>query len=364
MELLRRWGDSSEDLGTELMICLMFLRFFPREFLPFFQLRISILTEWFQVEPHWWTCRWMGSGLSYRNYFSHFSCLFKQTVLRENLSNDLNGLKSLRLLVSQQHVQVQCFLICFCSKLTSALRFVNLRCIVPQCLEPIDVQEFVHRMEARKEFEKICLDGFFVQKIVADFIPNAFPGIGLPGRSCRIGCTTLQSSHTADTNRSAVSMLICCMFVSICTHDLNNLSAFSCFFYSYVFMCSLPEAPGMKFSFHRIYILIFLFFQSCQPCEVHNIQVQCRSCTSTIGKKKIEFCSTSESFIVECLAFPTSLIRCCFWGHIVQMLSQQERCRDYLLSIFVRCNPQVEFKLEDKKGFHVSRKLNENIIKV
>ena len=63
-------------------------------------------------------------------------------------------------------------------------------------------------------------------------------------------------------------------------------------------MCSLPEAPGMKFSleffvvnslcrtFPRIYINIFLFFQSCQPCEVHNIQVQCRSCTSTIGKKK------------------------------------------------------------------------------
>lgn len=86
-----------------------------------------------------------------------------------------------------------------------------------------------------REFEKICLNGSFVQKIVADFIPNAFPGIGLPGRSCRIGCTTLQSSHTADTNRSAVSMLICCIFVSICTHDQNNLSAFSCFFYSYVF---------------------------------------------------------------------------------------------------------------------------------
>lgn len=34
MELLRRWGDSSEDLGTELMIChvsLMFLRFFFSE---------------------------------------------------------------------------------------------------------------------------------------------------------------------------------------------------------------------------------------------------------------------------------------------------------------------------------------------
>lgn len=185
-----------------------------------------------------------------------------------------------------------------------------------------------------KNLKRFASTDFFVQKIVADSIPNAFPGIGLPGRSCRIGCTTLQSSHTADTNRSAVSMLICCIFVSICTHDLNNLSAFSCFFYSYVFMRSLPEAPGMKFSleffvvnslcrtFHRIYILIFLFCQSCQPCEVHNIQVQCRrSCTSTIGKKKIEFCSTSEFFIVECLAFPTSLIRCCFWGHIIQMLS-------------------------------------------
>lgn len=152
MELLRRWGTA-----LKIYVSLMFLRFFSqnskritRELLPFFQLRISILTEWFQVEPHWWTCRWMGSGLSYRNYFSHFSCLFKQTVLRENLSNDLNGLESLRLLFSQQHVQVQCFLMCFCSKLTSALRFVNLRCIVPQCLEPIDVQEFVHRMEARK----------------------------------------------------------------------------------------------------------------------------------------------------------------------------------------------------------------------
>ena len=123
----------------------------------------------------------MGSGLSYRNHFSHFSCLFKQTVLRENLSKDLNGLKSLRLLVSQQHVQVQCCLICFCSKLTSALRFANLRFIVPQCLEPIDVQEFVHRMEARKEFEKICLNGFLSKKLLQIPFQTRFQALDYPG---------------------------------------------------------------------------------------------------------------------------------------------------------------------------------------
>lgn len=300
---LWRFRDRIDDMSCQFDVFTFFFsqKRITRELLPFFQLRISILTEWFQVEPHWWTCRWMGSGLSYRNYFSHFSCLFKQTVLRENLSNDLNGLESLRLLFSQQHVQVQCFLMCFCSKLTSALRFANLRFIVPQCLEPIDVQEFVHRMEARKEFEKICLDGFLSKKLLQIPFQPRFQALDYPGDPAELAAQLCK----APTLLTRTGAPLACWYVaylslvSICTHDLNNLSAFSCFFYSYVFMCSLPEAPGMKFSLeffvvnslcrtsHRICILIFLFFQSCQPCEVHNIQVQCRrSCTSTIGKNK------------------------------------------------------------------------------
>ena len=229
-----------------------------------------------------------------------------------------------------------------------------------------------------KNLRRFASTDFLSKKLLQIPYQTRFQALDYPGDPAELAAQLCKApTLLTRTGAPLACWYVACLYQFVhMSHDLNNLSAFSCFFYSYVFMCSLPEAPGMKFSleffvvnslcrtFHRIYILIFLFFQSCQPCEVHNIQVQCRSCTSTICKKKIEFCSTSEFFIVECLAFPTSLIRCCFWGHIVQMLSQQERCRDYLLSIFVRCNPQVEFKLEDKKGFHVSRKLNENIIKV
>ena len=234
------------------------------------------------------------------NYFSHFSCLFKQTVLRENLSkgpqwSEISQTLSFTTTCSSSmfsHLFLFktdfCFAFCqptlYCPSVSRAHRCARV------CTPHGGQKKNLRRFASTDFCPKNCCR-FHSKRVSRHWIT--------PEILQNWSAQPLQSSHTADTNRSAVSMLICCMFVSICTHDLNNLSAFSCFFYRYVFMCSLPEAPGMKFSleffvvnslcrtFHRnLHSHLSLFFQSCQPCEVHNIQVQCRSCTSTIGKKK------------------------------------------------------------------------------